>query len=306
MMEQDYPELRACKACPRNCNVDRYQHVGFCNADNRIKVNLHQLHYGEEPVLSGSRGSGTIFFSHCNLRCAFCQNYRISSEGWGDYVSEDELIHIMNDLVEQGAHNINLVTPSHYSVQLIRALNKAKANSLGVPVVWNSNGYEHVEMLQKLDGLVDVYLPDLKYAHRIYSKKYSLVEDYPPVARNAIKEMYKQVGNLHTDSEGIATRGLIIRLLVLPNGLGGINESLRWICDELGTGVSLSIMAQYYPAHKAHKYTELSRGISESEYESVVRCVEQLGFENVFVQELSSNADWTPDFKKLCEERYAR
>ncbi len=289
-------ELTTCNICPRSCLIDRYRQTGFCGADANLKVNLAQLHYGEEPCLSGSQGSGTIFFSHCNLKCVFCQNHQISHLGWGREISSEELVQMMLELQESGAHNINFVTPSHYSIQLIDSILLAKMRGLEIPIVWNSNAFELVHILERLSGLVDVYLPDLKYAHSYYSKKYSFAENYPELARLAIKEMFKQVGNLHINEAGIATQGLIIRLLVLPNGLAGLSDTLEWISRELGNQVQLSIMAQYYPACRAMEFPEISRGVYQSEYDSVIEKVECLGFENVYLQELSCSPEWTPKF----------
>jgi putative pyruvate formate lyase activating enzyme len=296
MIDTIFEELTSCNICPRSCLINRYETTGFCGADSRIKVNLSQLHYGEEPCLSGSRGSGTIFFSHCNLKCVFCQNHQISHIGWGQDVSAQELVQMMLELQESGAHNINLVTPSHYSLHLIEVIKLAREAGLKIPIVWNSNAYEHVDMLKRLSGLVDVYLPDLKYAHSFYSKKYSFADNYPELARLAVKEMFKQVGNLHIKEDGIATKGLIIRLLVMPNGLAGLSDTLEWISQELGNLVQLSIMAQYYPAYRAMVFPEISRGICKSEYEKVIEKVDYLGFKNVYLQELSCNSEWTPKF----------
>lgn len=288
--------LRECRICPRNCGVDRSSSVGFCGAGELIRINLAQIHRGEEPQISGSRGSGTIFFSHCNLKCVFCQNHEISVDGWGKDHSPEECAEIMLQLQDQGVHNINLVTPTHYSLQLLESLTIAKNNGLSIPVVWNSNAYENVETLQLLEGLVDIYLPDCKYAHGVYARKYSHASDYPGVALKAIEEMYRQVGDLEIDSEGIATRGLMIRLLVLPNGLAGISSSLDRIAERLGAQVRISLMAQYYPTHKAREYPELSRGITQKEYDVAVEAAISRGFSHVLVQELSCSSEWTPDF----------
>ena len=181
-MSKIYPELTNCQICPRSCHIDRYQEKGFCNATSDLKVNLYQLHYGEEPVLSGTKGSGTIFFSHCNLQCVFCQNYTISNLGWGKDISNEECIQFMLELQDKGAHNINLVTPTHYSIQLIDVLKAAKQQGLTIPIVWNSNAYEKVETLKALEGLVDIYLPDIKYSDAKNSAMYSQAKDYPAIA----------------------------------------------------------------------------------------------------------------------------
>ncbi|MDD2332150.1 MAG: radical SAM protein, partial [Candidatus Cloacimonetes bacterium] len=272
----------------------------FCQAGAKLKVNIACLHHGEEPVISGTGGSGTIFFSHCNLRCVFCQNYQISSMGWGEEISIQSCAELMLSLQEQGAHNINLVTPTHFTPQIKQALILAKKEGLTLPILWNSNAYEKVETLKELAGLIDIYLPDLKYAHSVYSKKYSKASDYPQVAKFALKEMFFQAGNLHINDNGIAQKGLLIRHLVLPNALAGSRDLLLWIKDELGTQVYISLMAQYYPAHQAIGIPELARGITQEEYDKVLDYAQQLGFANVFYQELSCSSEWTPEF---CEER---
>ena len=290
------PQLVACYICPRNCGVNRYTETGFCGAGSEVKINLATLHFGEEPPISGSKGSGTIFFSHCNLRCVFCQNYSISSDGWGSEASTLELAKLMLNLQTQQAHNINLVTPTHYSPQVAAALIMAKDMGLSIPIVWNSSAYESPQTLQRLAGLVDIYLPDLKYAYGIHAAKYSAAADYPAIAMAAIKEMYAQTGNLISDDNGIAKRGTIVRLLVMPNGLSGAQKSLLRLADEIGTEISISLMGQYYPAGKASEYSELNRGITEQEYQSVVDTAQELGFSDIYVQELSCCDTWTPKF----------
>jgi putative pyruvate formate lyase activating enzyme len=261
-----------------------------------LKINLAQLHYGEEPPISGSRGSGTIFFSHCNLRCVFCQNHVISLRGSGQIISEEQLLKVIFELQKQGAHNINLVTPTHYSRPLISVLKAAKEQGLKIPILWNSSAYEHVETLHNLKGLVDIYLPDFKYYHPLYAKKYSHAEDYPAVALKALKEMVAQTGFLQENAAGIATKGVLVRLLLLPNGLSGTKDILRLLADEFGTKLPLSLMAQYYPAAEAVYIPELNRGVKTNEYQAVVELAQEIGFEKVFGQELSCDDQWTPDF----------
>jgi len=295
-MTERFPELEHCTLCPQACGADRYQGSGFCGAGHRIRINLSQLHHGEEPVLSGSRGSGTIFFSHCNLACVFCQNYAISHQGWGTDYSLGKCAQQMLELQERGAHNINLVSPTHYSIQLIAALKLARRQGLTLPVVWNSNAYESASTLSRLSGLVQIYLPDFKYGHNLYSTKYSGAKDYPRVALQAVKEMWRQVGGLETDASGIAIKGVLLRHLVLPNRLSGSTTVLNMLRDEIGTGLHLSLMAQYYPAGEANRFPELNRGISHDEYQAVVETARTLGFTRIYVQELSCSSDWTPDF----------
>ncbi len=290
--------MEQCRICPRDCFVNRFESTGYCGAEAELKINLAQLHYGEEPAISGARGSGTVFFSHCNLKCVFCQNHEISCEGWGRNESIQNSAEMLLDLQAQGAQNINLVSPTQYTIQLIEVIRHAKEIGLDIPVVWNSNAYEHVETLQKLNGLVDIYMPDMKFAHGVYSGKYANTIDYPIISRLAVKEMYKQVGNLQVDHEGIARKGMIIRLLVMPRGVSGTKDTLQWISDEIGTDVQLSVMAQYYPTYKASHHPEIARGINRDEYDTVVAKTQALGFRNVYLQELSADSEWTPDFNQ--------
>lgn len=293
-----YSQMLQCRICPRDCGVNRYEQRGFCGASASVAINLYQLHFGEEPPISGTGGSGTIFFSHCNLKCVFCQNYATSCQGFGSSLGEDSVIQIMLDLQEQGAHNINLVTPTHYTPQLRVIIASARAQGLKIPLLWNSSAYEKVETLKSLNQLVDIYLPDLKYSHGVYAKKYSRAADYPEVALEAIREMYSQVGPLSVDAGGIAQKGVLVRLLVLPMGLSGTENNLRRLADEIGTEVPVSLMGQYYPAGDAGQHSELGRGISRDEYQKVLDTANELGFSNVYVQEISSNDFWTPKFHK--------
>jgi putative pyruvate formate lyase activating enzyme len=292
----DYPQIVSCRICPRNCGVNRYTETGFCGAGSKLKINMAALHHGEEPPISGTRGSGTIFFSHCNLRCVFCQNYAISNEGWGYELGTEALAKLMLNLQAQQAHNINLVTPTHFSPQIADAIILAKAEGLLLPTIWNSSAYECTETLASLEGLVDIYLPDLKFAHGVYAGKYASAPDYPQIAMAAIKAMFTQSGTLRMDEHGIAKSGTILRLLVLPHKVGGVQASLHRLADELGTDISLSLMGQYYPAGKADEYPELKRGITEQEYKDVLDTAVELGFSNIYTQELSCSDAWTPAF----------
>ena len=296
-MNLQYPQLINCQVCPQNCGVNRYETTGFCKAGFNLKINLAQLHHGEEPVFSGSNGSGTIFFSYCNLRCVFCQNYSISHLGWGTYYNEEDCAQIMLKLQEAGAHNINLVSPTQYTPQLVKTITIARENGLSIPVLWNSNGYENVSTLQSLAGLVDIYLPDFKYAHSFYSKKYSSAKDYPEIAIRALEEMFRQVGHLQLDSEGIAKKGILVRHLVLPNHLSGTKKVLYILYEHFGTELALSLMAQYYPTGKANEFPELNRSLKKEEYEEAVETAEALGFKNLFLQKIYSSPEWTPDFQ---------
>ena len=296
-MNLQYPQLINCQVCPQNCGVNRYETTGYCKAGFNLKINLAQLHHGEEPVFSGSNGSGTIFFSYCNLRCVFCQNYSISHLGWGTYYNEEDCAQIMLKLQEAGAHNINLVSPTQYTPQLVKTITIARENGLSIPVLWNSNGYENVFTLQSLAGLVDIYLPDFKYAHSFYSKKYSSAKDYPEIAIRALEEMFRQVGHLQLDSEGIAKKGILVRHLVLPNHLSGTKKVLYILYEHFGTELALSLMAQYYPTGKANEFPELNRSLKKEEYEEAVETAEALGFKNLYLQKIYSSPEWTPDFQ---------
>jgi putative pyruvate formate lyase activating enzyme len=267
-----------------------------------MRVALAQLHYGEEPCLSGPDpalgGSGTIFFSGCALKCVFCQNHDISFGNLGHDLSVDDLTALMLELQLSGAHNINLVTPSHFTPQVRQALALAKASGLTLPVVWNSSGYETVETLRGLEGLVDIYLPDLKYMDSHAAARYSAAPDYPRVATRAIAEMHRQVGRLALNDAGLAVRGLLIRLLVLPGNAGRADLALDWIAGTLGADTAVSLMGQYYPAHRAGEFPEINRCVTPGEYGAVRARLEALGFRRGFVQEVGSSAAWTPDFRQ--------
>lgn len=288
--------LPLCNICPHKCGVDRVTTLGFCQAPAELKINLAQLHHGEEPFLVGETGSGTIFFSHCNLHCCYCQNYEISALGRGKIISESELIKTMFSLKEDGAVNINLVSPTSYFELLIPVLMKAKAMGLDLPIVWNTNSYESVETLKQLEGLVDIYLADFRYWDNANSLKYSGVKNYREVATSAIKEMVRQTGSLKID-DGLAWMGTLIRILVLPNDLTGTTDILEWIADNLGTSIALSLMSQYYPTYNSKNFPELNRTLQETEYADTIATLERLGFDNYLLQELNPSADWTPNFK---------
>ncbi len=299
-----------CRACPFECGVDRSQKLGVCRASEQFEISLARLHLWEEPPISGTRGSGTVFFSHCNLRCRFCQNYEISQVGLGTRsvtsdvsvmsrvheVTPERLLAIMLELEQQGAHNVNLVSPTHYSDQLLPVLERARAK-LQVPIVWNSNGYEKAETLARLEGLVQVYLPDLKYHSDELARACSSAPDYFRFASSAITEMKRQVGRNRYDEHGIIEKGLIIRHLVLPGHADDSKRLLTWIHDDLGPRTSVSLMAQYYPVHRAADLPGMDRRLSVEEYDDVRRLFEELGFEEGFAQEPSSaSREYTPDF----------
>ena len=279
-------KLKSCDLCPNDCGVDRPAgQVGSCGAGAKAKVASYNLHNGEEPPISGTRGSGTIFFSHCTLRCAYCQNWPISHKGNGKEVDAKGLAGMMLELQQRGEHNINLVTPTHYMPQVLEALPIAIEGGFHLPIVYNTSGYEVVPMLKLLDGIVDIYLPDMRYACDLEAKKYSKAKMYSVYNRAAVKEMFRQVGNLRVGEDGIAERGLIIRHLVLPGGISGTEEIMKFIAEELSTGVHISLMDQYFPTYMAPKYHEIDRKITAEEYQAAMDSMEKYGLYEGWVQE---------------------
>ena len=282
-----------CNQCPRRCNVDRENALGYCKAPNAYKLARASLHFWEEPCISGKSGSGAVFFSGCNLGCVFCQNYEISHKCKGVEVSEERLIRIFEHLVDEGANNINLVNPTHYAVQLAHTLKKYKPP---VPVVYNTSGYDSVDTLKLLDGLVDIYLPDFKYMRNDKALRYSRAEDYPQFAMAALKEMKRQVGNDVFDENGIMKRGMIIRHLVLPANTNSAIQALDYLAENFAD-TYISVMAQYVPCTDLSEYKEINRKITEREYDKVVNHILELGLEKVFLQKLeSATEDYIPDF----------
>jgi putative pyruvate formate lyase activating enzyme len=273
--------LSDCTVCPRACRVDRHQKLGECATGADTVVASWNPHHGEEPVISGRRGSGTVFLANCNLRCAFCQNHDISQRPRmysGRSISDEELAAIFIDLQDRGCHNINWVSPSHQVPQLVRALALAAHRGLTIPIVYNTNGYDSLEVLRRLDGVVDIYMPDLKYADPDDACRLSGVEDYPLRARAALSEMYRQTGDSwELGPEGELRRGLLVRMLVLPEGLAGIEENLAWIARSLSTTVTISLLAQYRPTHRVPRspdLADLDRGISRAEWRRAVAALE--------------------------------
>ncbi len=286
-----------CNLCPRLCGVDRFRHKGFCQSGVQIKVARAALHFWEEPCLSGNRGSGTVFFSGCTLRCCFCQNYSISIEGYGREVSPERLAAMFESLQDQGAHNINLVTATHFLPGLLQALDLAKPR-LHIPVVYNCGGYERVEVIQALKDYVDIYLPDFKYCSSELSWKYSQTKDYFSAAAAAIQEMVRLTGPLVYDAEGIMQKGVIIRHLVLPGARKDSMAILNWIHDHLPENhYVLSLMSQYTPCYKSCEHPEIDRRLTTAEYQSVVREALRLGLDSGYIQERdSARAEYTPPF----------
>jgi len=298
-----WARLGACDICPRECGVNRLEgKTGFCHSGVLPIVASYCDHHGEEPVLSGRRGSGTIFFGNCNLRCVYCQNHQISQDRRRQKANETDfatlarrMLYLQDDL---GCHNINLVSPSHFVPQIVKALLAAIPMGLKIPLVYNTNAYDSLETLKELDGVIDIYLPDIKYASDAYAHKYSRAREYVLHSRKAIKEMYRQVGELAVDEDGAARRGLIVRHLILPDGLAGSRESLTWLAKEVSPKVTVSLMSQYHPVHKAYKYESLSRPIRASEYEEALRVMEEVGLEEGWALQLGAQRLYLPDFER--------
>jgi putative pyruvate formate lyase activating enzyme len=286
-IEAAYQLLKSCRVCPRKCGVNRLKDdkLGFCRSGLNPVVSSVSPHHGEEPPLSGTKGSGTIFFANCNLRCVYCQNYPISQMGNGEERSPGELACHMLWLQEQGCHNLNLVTPTHFMPQILKALGIARERGFKLPLVYNTSGYESLEALRLLDGIVDIYLPDMRYSDDKTALKYSIAPHYPEINRAAIKEMYRQVGDLVIDENGIAKRGLIIRHLILPNGLSGTEKIMKFLAEEISKDVSISLMSQYFPAFKATEHPEINRRITEEEYDEAYDIKMKYGLKNGWVQE---------------------
>ena len=298
--------LERCTVCPRDCFNNRLQNeIAACYSGRLPIVSSYTAHFGEEPALVGTHGAGNIFFGNCNLRCVYCQNYQISQthkQQLKNEVTHERLAEIMLELQTRGCHNINFVSPTHFAPQMARSILLAAEDGLQLPIVYNTNAYDSVEVLQLLDGMVDVYLPDLKYAEDEAGYLYSKVPGYKDRARRAIAEMFRQTGDeLVFGDDGLLRRGLIIRLLVLPNDIGGVKESLEWIKDELSPRVAISLMAQYYPTHQAatsKRHVLLSRRITETEWLRAVSALDELGMEEGWLQEFDGAAYYyRPNFE---------
>ena len=284
-------ELECCTICPHNCKINRTKNPGRCKSTDKIKIALYSIHNFEEPCISGENGSGTIFFSNCNMNCVYCQNYEISQLGRGKEITIDELSNIMIEQQEKGVQNINLVTPTSYSLHIIEAIKIARRNGLNIPIVYNTNGYESVETLKLLEGFIDIYLPDLKYYKNELAQKYSKVNNYFEIATQAIKEMYRQVGAPVLDEKGVMKKGLMIRHLILPNEVENSKKILSWIKENMDNNVYISIMAQYFPTYKAKEIEKLSRKITQEEYNEVEEYLYNLDLENGYIQELGEQEE---------------
>lgn len=276
--------LKNCMLCPRNCGINRYLDKGFCKCNNKLKVSLATLYFYEEPPISGTNGSGTIFFSNCNLKCCYCQNNEISKKGKGLELSITRLSEIMLELQEKKAHNINLVTPTMYVPQIIKAIIKAKKKGLTIPIIYNCSGYEKKETIQLLDGLIDVYLPDFKYFNDDYGKKYSGVNNYSFYAKESLKEMVKQTGPCQFNENGLIKKGVIVRHLILPTLYNDSKDILKYLYETYQDNIYISIMNQYTPMGNI-KYQELNQPIRKDEYYNIIDYALDLGIKNAFCQE---------------------
>ena len=285
-------ELEKCEICPHRCKVNRQEgKIGRCRCDDKIKIALISTHNYEEPCISKIHGSGTVFFSNCNLSCIYCQNYEISQLGRGKEITIDELSNIFISQQEKGVNNINLVTPTMYVYQIIEAIKIARKNGLKIPIIYNTNGYENVETIKALKGYIDVYLPDLKYYSEEMSKKYSRIDKYFEYATKAIKEMYNQVGTAKFDENGIIQKGVIIRHLVLPNHIQNSKHILKWIKENMPNDIYVSIMAQYFPTYKAKEDKYINRKLNKKEYKEIENFLYTLDLSNGYIQELGEHEE---------------
>lgn len=298
-METRLNLLKKCEICPHKCKIDRTKNqIGRCKSKDTVKVAIASIHKFEEPCISGKNGSGTVFFSNCNLSCEFCQNYEISQKGLGKEISIERLAEIFIEQQERGAENINLVSPTSYAVQIIEAIKIAKANGLKIPIIYNTNGYENIETIKMLDGYIDVYLPDLKYAENDLAEKYSKIDNYFEIATAAIQEMYKQVGKNEYDENGLIKKGIIIRHLILPNHTENSKKVLKWISQNLPKNITVSVMAQYFPTYNAAKIKEISRKITRREYQKIEDYLYSLDLENGYIQEIGkSEEEYVPKWE---------
>lgn len=274
-----------CNICPRNCNVDRSEKMGYCKVTDKIKVSRAALHYWEEPCVSGENGSGTVFFSGCNMGCVYCQNKNISHDAFGKEITLNRLADIFIELEKKKAHNINLVTPTHYTPQIINAVKLARNMGLKIPVIYNTSGYEKPENIEMLKETVDVYLPDFKYISPNLAQKYSFCKDYPQAAKLAIDKMVKQTGPCVFDDEGIIKKGVIVRVLVLPGYINEAKQIIKYLYDTYKDDIYISIMSQYTPCTELKNYPEINRKITKEEYDEVVDFAIDIGVENGFIQQ---------------------
>ncbi len=285
-------ELEKCSICPHMCGINRNNgQVGRCKSSNKVKIALYSVHDFEEPCVSGENGSGTVFFSNCNMNCVFCQNYEISQQGKGKEITIERLAEIFLEQQNRNVNNINLVTPTSYVPQIIEAIKIARVNGLKIPIVYNTNGYENIETLKMLEGYIDIYLPDLKYAEDNLGLEYSKVKNYFEIATTAIKEMYRQVGSPKLNNDGIIEKGLIIRHLILPSNIENSKKVLKWIKENMDKDVYVSVMAQYFPTYKAKQIENINRKLTKEEYEEIENYLYDLDIENGYIQELGEHEE---------------
>ena len=285
-------ELEKCSICPHMCGINRNNgQIGRCKSNNKVKIALYSVHDFEEPCVSGENGSGTVFFSNCNMNCVFCQNYEISQQGKGKEITIERLAEIFLEQQNRNVNNINLVTPTSYVPQIIEAIKIARVNGLKIPIIYNTNGYENVETIKMLEGYIDIYLPDLKYAEDNLGLEYSKVKNYFEIATTAIKEMYRQVGSPKLNNDGIIEKGLIIRHLVLPNNIENSKKVLKWIKENMDKDVYVSVMAQYFPTYKAKQIENINRKLTKEEYEEIENYLYDLDIENGYIQELGEHEE---------------
>jgi putative pyruvate formate lyase activating enzyme len=277
-------KLKRCDICGWKCNINRYSQISHCKSGIELKISSYGPHYGEESIISGENGSGTIFFTNCSMKCIYCQNYDISQIGNGYNISIESLSNIMLKLQEFGCHNINLVTPTHFIPQILKGIYYAIKNGLKIPFVYNCGGYENIETIKLLEGIIDIYMPDAKYGNNELAKKYSGIVDYWDKCKKALIEMKKQVGDIILNEKKVAIKGLLIRHLILPNNISSSENVLKFIRDELGENTWISLLSQYHPEYKAYLYPEINRRITFSEYNEVVELTYKLGLKNVISQ----------------------
>ncbi|MBK7229811.1 MAG: radical SAM protein [Ignavibacteriales bacterium] len=300
--DKAYDNLSSCTSCPRDCKVNRIENeLGICSSGHLPIVSSYTPHFGEEPVLSGTNGAGNIFFGNCNLKCIYCQNFEISQNPKIERqkeVTHNRLAEIMIELQNKSCHNIGLVSPTHFSATILKSIYLAAQKGLNIPIIYNTNGYDSVEMLKLYDGVIDIYLPDLKYGNNEYAKKYSLVDNYFEKTKEALKEMFSQVGDELVYNGNVVVRGLIIRHLILPNDLSETEKVFKFVAEELSPKIHISLMSQYYPTNKANKDILIDRAIRNSEYEKAIQLLEKYGLHNGWVQEMESANNYKPHFNE--------
>jgi putative pyruvate formate lyase activating enzyme len=300
--EKAFANLSSCTSCPRDCKVDRINsELGICTSGHLPIVSSYTPHFGEEPVLTGTHGAGNIFFGNCNLKCIYCQNFEISQNPKIErqkQVTHNRLAEIMLELQNKTCHNIGLVSPTHYSATILKSIYLAALQGLNLPIIYNTNGYDSVEMLKLYDGVADIYLPDFKYGNSEYAKTYSLVDNYFEKTKEAIKEMYRQVGDELVYDGDVVVRGLIIRHLILPNDLSDTEKVFRFIAEELSPNIHISLMSQYYPTNKAYKDILIDRALRNSEYDKALQLLDKFGLHKGWIQEMESQQNYRPHFNE--------